>query len=238
MRTLLMIALVLALPTAAEAGKKDTVRITIDGEEVTFFEDGKLNVGEIGRFFGGNQWGSDSLRIGVWLDTPGPALSAQLGIEPEDGILVSQIVDGGPAESGGMRQYDIIVEVAGKPVHAVDDVQDALADLEDGDSLALTILRAGKRHKLDLTPERGVAFSGPFGHDNPWIEFYDGDEGNFAVIARSKAAEAEAHALEAEVHAREAAAEAAESIAERLRETEERLKELEKRLDEAAKRGD
>jgi len=273
MRTLLMTCMMalFTMPTTAEAGKKNnSLTIKIDGEEVHVVRDGEViddakivrrggNIvvldsdGEdvvwssnLGSYdFLGGAWGhgADELRIGVYLDSVEPALAAQLGIAENEGIVVSGLVEDGPAESGGMQKYDIIVELEGEAVDDTGDVREVLNDLEEGDHVAVTVLRAGKRTKLDLVPEKGVAFASSFGGDDPFVSFFGGDGGEVAVIQRTQAARARAVA-EAQRAAERAYAAAraatgqhrnAEDLVERLKETEERLEELEKRLEEAGK---
>jgi len=162
------------------------------------------------------------LKIGVWLEPVSPALSAQLGIDTTEAVLVSRVADDGPADHAGMKSYDLIVEVNGERVDGLHAVSQALADMEEGQRLKVIVLRAGKRVALNIEPELGShahtgmfeALSGDFG-GFPNVQFF-GDDGDIAVFG----AEIGEHALEVNE-------EALREVQEELREIERRLRELE-----------
>jgi serine protease Do len=54
-------------------------------------------------------------------------LRRSVGLPDRDGILVRGVEDDSPAARAGIRDGDLIVEVAGRPVSEVDDLQEALA---------------------------------------------------------------------------------------------------------------
>jgi serine protease Do len=76
-------------------------------------------------------------RLGVALAHPRSArkLRAAVGLPERDGLLVRGVVDGSPAASAGIERGDLLVAAAGKELHAIDDLFDAL----DGDAAAVTL---------------------------------------------------------------------------------------------------
>ena len=43
-----------------------------------------------------------------------------------DGVLVSSVVEGSPAEASGIERGDIILEINGEQVHSLQDIRDVL----------------------------------------------------------------------------------------------------------------
>jgi hypothetical protein len=240
----------------AFAGKKNSsIRVVVDGETVEVIRDGKrmlaprlhtedgtvtvlgddgetvIVLPELGGVYqmAARMRGHEGLKIGVWLEPVGEALAAQLGLDPRRAILVSDLEGDGAAGAAGVERYDIVVEVEGKAVQGPDAIRTALASKEEGDTLTLVVLRAGKRHSLVLTPKMGILGS-PFGNLHRWsvgdpfpsISFMEENGNDIAVIGAAAEAWGEANAA-----ANEAVADA---VADRMAEMERRLKEMEGRL--------
>jgi S1-C subfamily serine protease len=74
------------------------------------------------------------------------------------GAEVGDVVDRGPAERGGLRQGDVIVEIGGEPVRDQDDVAAAVNARRPGDSVPVVVERGGERRTLTVElgtqPER------------------------------------------------------------------------------------
>ncbi|MFH0945902.1 MAG: PDZ domain-containing protein [Planctomycetota bacterium] len=93
--------------------------------------------------------GEASVVIGVHVTDLGAPLASQLGLSPEEGILVTSVLDGMPADQAGMREHDVITAVNGQPVSSRATLLKSLAGLKPGDQITLTILRGAK--PLELT---------------------------------------------------------------------------------------
>ena len=59
------------------------------------------------------------------------------------GARIINLVKGGAAQKAGLKTGDVIVKVAGKPVHSVDQLVVGLREHQVGDSVAITYLRGG-----------------------------------------------------------------------------------------------
>ncbi|MGQ0815963.1 MAG: S1C family serine protease [Gemmatimonadota bacterium] len=74
-----------------------------------------------------------------------------------EGILVNQVVDGSPADRGGLRAGDVIVGIEGRPVKQGADFRQLLRTRRPGDDVTLNVLRGGRsqslRVKLGRAPE-------------------------------------------------------------------------------------
>jgi S1-C subfamily serine protease len=76
--------------------------------------------------------------------TPGPVPAnwrERLG--RKTGLLVAQVVPGGPADRAGLRQGDLLLTVAGNPVAVSQDLQRLMFSEAIGRPLAITVMRNG-----------------------------------------------------------------------------------------------
>jgi serine protease DegQ len=71
----------------------------------------------------------------------------------ERGLLVTSVLEGSPAERGGVVLGDLILGVSGRPTERVDDLMSALGEGAIGVALPVELLRAGAESKLTLEPE-------------------------------------------------------------------------------------
>jgi hypothetical protein len=70
-----------------------------------------------------------------------------------DGMLVSDVRPGGPAEKAGVTGGDIVVEFAGRSIGNLQDYSDALRGAKVGETVTLVVIRDGERVSLSITPE-------------------------------------------------------------------------------------
>jgi S1-C subfamily serine protease len=84
-----------------------------------------------------------------------PRLAAQLG--RQRGIEVVQVAEDSPAERAGLRAEDLIVEVDGVSVGAVDDLQRLMADDAIGRPVTARVLRQGREVTVEVVPDELVA---------------------------------------------------------------------------------
>lgn len=70
-----------------------------------------------------------------------------------DGLLLSGVVGGGPAEVAGLQGGDIIVSLAGQSIGDIYDYTYALDVLKEGEPTEVIVMRDGQRLILELIPE-------------------------------------------------------------------------------------
>jgi S1-C subfamily serine protease len=68
------------------------------------------------------------------------------------GVLVTSVTAGSPAEAAGVRDGDVILGFAGDAIAGIDDLHRRLTDDRIGKPSTLTILRAGHRRQVTVTP--------------------------------------------------------------------------------------
>jgi S1-C subfamily serine protease len=89
---------------------------------------------------------------------PGPVPAAwreRLG--RKTGLLVAQVVAGGPADRAGLRAGDLLLTVAGKPVAVSQDLQRQMFSEAIGQPLAITVMRNGALVDVIVEPTELVA---------------------------------------------------------------------------------
>ncbi len=88
--------------------------------------------------------------LGVRIQPLTEELAPSFGAKENDGVLISDVMPGGPAEAGGLRSGDVIVEVEGQRTAEVHDLQRVVADIDPGKTARITVLREGRRQVLPV----------------------------------------------------------------------------------------
>ncbi|MCK9460372.1 MAG: DegQ family serine endoprotease [Proteobacteria bacterium] len=78
------------------------------------------------------------------------ALAKAFGVERDKGALVADVTAGSPAEKAGILVGDVIVEVDGKALESARRLPALVAKLKPGTKAPVTIVRQGKRKKIDV----------------------------------------------------------------------------------------
>jgi len=81
-------------------------------------------------------------------------LARQFGVKSGEGVLIADLVDGGPADKAGLKSGDIIVQVAGKPVTDVRQLQRLVAAERPEKRVPVKVRRQGKDVTLEVTVGR------------------------------------------------------------------------------------
>jgi S1-C subfamily serine protease len=85
--------------------------------------------------------------------TPLPrALARHNRIAASSGVLVASIESDSPAAAAGLESGDVLLDVAGTAVTAVDDLIRMLTDERIGVATRVTLLRGGERRQLTVVP--------------------------------------------------------------------------------------
>jgi serine protease Do/serine protease DegQ len=82
--------------------------------------------------------------LGVSMYTVTPDIAQSLGLVNAQGALVSQVVDGSPAEKAGIHTGDVITSVNGQPVKSNGELRNAIGLMRVGDKVEIGLLREGK----------------------------------------------------------------------------------------------
>jgi serine protease Do len=92
--------------------------------------------------------------IGVLIQEVTPEVAKGFGVQESQGALVGNVTDGSPAQNGGIRHGDIIVEFDGKPIKQFQELTTVVADTPIGKEVNVAVIRDAKRVTLKLTVGR------------------------------------------------------------------------------------
>ncbi len=81
-------------------------------------------------------------------------IARYFGLKTVQGVIVSDMRTGGPAEKSGLKVGDIILTVNGEKVNSEQDIISMLVDASPGDVLKLSVFRERKMLDLSMTLER------------------------------------------------------------------------------------
>lgn len=97
--------------------------------------------------------------IGVSVQDLTEGLRDAMGLSARSGALVSDVVEGGPADDADIRPKDVILRVEDRVIEDADDLVEFLAAKDEGDRVQLRILRGDREMDIDVTlgdqPARG-----------------------------------------------------------------------------------
>jgi len=94
--------------------------------------------------------GSPGSYIGVTLTGLSKQLGEHFGVEKGRGALITEVEKDSPAEKAGLKAGDVIIEVDGDKIFDYDDVRDVIGDKDEGDTVAVTVMRDRKEVKFDV----------------------------------------------------------------------------------------
>jgi len=91
--------------------------------------------------------------LGIVIQDVTEELGSSFGVSESEGVLVSDVMKGGPGESAGLRPGDVITELSGARITEVPDLQQRVAAASPGDSVTVNVLR--DRQLMSLTVKVG-----------------------------------------------------------------------------------
>lgn len=90
--------------------------------------------------------------IGVEPQDLSPELAENFGMQPGTGVIISGVLQNGPAAQAGIRPGDVITAVAGRSVNNVAQLLSAVANLTPGTPASLDVVRRDGKTKIEVTP--------------------------------------------------------------------------------------
>jgi serine protease Do len=86
--------------------------------------------------------------LGVGVQNLTPELAEYYGVDKKDGVLVTQVFEGDPAEKAGIEPRDVIIALNGEKVTSIRELTAKVASLPVGQTLEVTVIRAGEEKTL------------------------------------------------------------------------------------------
>jgi Do/DeqQ family serine protease len=90
--------------------------------------------------------------IGVEPNDLTPELAETFGVKSTQGVIITGVLQNGPAAVAGLRPGDVVTSVAGKPVHNVSELLSGVAALRPGTASKIGLQRQNSQLELDITP--------------------------------------------------------------------------------------
>ncbi len=125
---------------SSRSGGYDGVGFSIPINMAKWIADQLMESGEVKRAY-----------IGVVIQPVTNDLANQLGLNVNEGAIVSQIMKDSPADKSGLETGDVILELDGRPVGGTRQLQGIVEQLSVGKSYPLSIYRDGKNKELTIT---------------------------------------------------------------------------------------
>ncbi len=88
--------------------------------------------------------------LGVEIQNITPEIAAYLKLKRSGGAVVTSVVQGGPADKGGMQPGDVVLGLGGKPLDDTATLISETAKLSPGQRMELEVSRRGKELRLSV----------------------------------------------------------------------------------------
>ena len=89
--------------------------------------------------------------LGVYYSSINKNIADIYGLDNPNGILISEVIDGSPADKAGLKADDIVLQVNNKKITNGNDLSNAIASKKPDEQIELTIVRDGERQTVTVT---------------------------------------------------------------------------------------
>jgi serine protease DegQ len=90
--------------------------------------------------------------IGVEPQDLSPELAETFGLKMVEGVVITGVLQNGPASKAGIQPGDVVLSVAGKPVANVAEMLSQVAALKPGESTKFEVQRRDEKSEVTVTP--------------------------------------------------------------------------------------
>ena len=81
-----------------------------------------------------------------------PEMAETFGLKQSEGVIITGVLQGGPAAKAGIRPGDVLLRVAGKEIHNVGELLTHIAALSPGQPVSVALSRGNTTMQLEVTP--------------------------------------------------------------------------------------
>jgi bifunctional DNase/RNase len=92
------------------------------------------------------------MRQGLTVQQMTPLLAKYFGLESSEGVLVSDVKPGSPAEGAGLKTGDVIIEVNGQRIKSVRKIKSIFKEIGEGERITLLVRRGADSIPLVIHP--------------------------------------------------------------------------------------
>jgi serine protease DegQ len=91
-------------------------------------------------------------RLGITFDDPTPSVMREIGFKTKPtGPVILKVNAGSAAERAGLKPYDVVMDIGGKPVHNAVDLRNRLALIRVGEVVNIVVTREEKPVSITAT---------------------------------------------------------------------------------------
>jgi serine protease Do len=91
--------------------------------------------------------------LGVYIQPLDPEMATKMGVK--DGVGIHEVIDGSPAGAAGLKAGDVVLEIEGKPVKEVAQLQRIISNFKPGQSVKMKVTSFDKKVR-NVTVKIGV----------------------------------------------------------------------------------
>lgn len=88
--------------------------------------------------------------LGVVIQNLTPELKESFGLEENKGVLISDVIEGSPAEKAGLKRGDVVIQFNGKEVKEISEFRNMVALTPPGTKAKIVVKRNGKRMEFEV----------------------------------------------------------------------------------------
>jgi len=88
--------------------------------------------------------------LGVGIQSLNPELAEYYGLDDKEGVLVTKVFEGDPADKGGIKPYDVIIAIDGQNVASGRELSRMIANMPVGKKTDIVVIRKGKKKTLKV----------------------------------------------------------------------------------------
>jgi serine protease Do len=88
--------------------------------------------------------------VGLVLQSVTPDIAQALGLKETTGVLVADVLPGGPADNAGIQKGDVIINFNGKELKSGSDLARLVAETQIGTTVAVRVQRKGTQQDVSL----------------------------------------------------------------------------------------
>jgi serine protease Do len=100
-------------------------------------------------------------KLGFFTQDLDARLASALKLEKPEGVLVTDVAEGGPAALAGLKRGDVILAMNGKETPASADLRTRIYEAQPGTAVSIQIWRDGQAKALTMTPAQLTATAVP-----------------------------------------------------------------------------
>jgi len=93
-------------------------------------------------------------QLGLTVQGVTPQMAEGLGLERAEGVVITAVAPGSPADEAGLRRGDVILEIDRKPVRKLPDYRKALGEVKKGKGILFLVRRGESTLFLALKPSQ------------------------------------------------------------------------------------